>query len=89
MRLRSLFVLTDFAPTRIVYVIMQLSHARRAAGLTQAQLSKLSGVNQQIISRIESGQVKSPSYRTVVRLCRALRVAPDAIDEFQLPENHA
>jgi transcriptional regulator with XRE-family HTH domain len=66
---------------------MQLKQARRRAGWTQAQLSARSGINQQIISRIESGQVRSPSYRTVIRLCRALGVQPEDIREFQLPEN--
>lgn len=64
---------------------MQLKNARIAAGLTQRQLSELSRVDQQTISRLESGRVMRPSYETVVRLCRVLKVDPQAIAEFKVP----
>ena len=45
---------------------------RRELGVTQQKLSKLSGVPQPIISRIERGIIKSPSYETVRRIFEAL-----------------
>src|SRR5437867_6689283 len=45
---------------------------RREMGITQQKLSKLSGIPQPIISRIESGDIKGPSYETVRRIFEAL-----------------
>lgn len=68
---------------------MTLRDARKAAKLTQAQLAaeslrlaEDSGVSQQLISRIERGDVRDPSHRAVMALSRALRLDPAAIDEF-------
>jgi DNA-binding XRE family transcriptional regulator len=47
---------------------------RRAAGLTQQQLAKLSGVRQETISRIESGK-HTATVRTIDKLDRAIRRA--------------
>lgn len=51
-----------------------LREARRARGLTQQQLAKLSGIEQQVISKIERGGVEDPQNRTVKALEEALRV---------------
>lgn len=67
-----------------IFVCMRLKTARKLAGLTQAQLAKRAGVGQQIISKIESGLIANPSYRTVVCICRALNVHPFDITEFQI-----
>ena len=47
----------------------QISRARRAAGLTQAQLAQETGVQQAIISRIENGK-GSPTLETLEILAR-------------------
>jgi ribosome-binding protein aMBF1 (putative translation factor) len=47
---------------------------RRALGLTQEQLSKLAGIRQETLSRIESAR-HSPNVRTVARIDRALKRA--------------
>lgn len=47
----------------------QLSRARRAAGLTQAQLAQETGVQQAIISRIENGK-GNPTLETLEILAR-------------------
>ena len=49
----------------------ELKEARKSRGLTQFQLSMLSGVNHSNISRIEGG-VESPTLATLERLARAM-----------------
>lgn len=47
---------------------------RKALGLTQEQLAKLSGVRQETICRLETG-LHSPTVRTVEKIDRALKRA--------------
>ncbi len=49
--------------------------ARMRAGLTGAELSRLSGGSKPSISRVEWGDM-SASPRTIIKLARALRVEP-------------
>lgn len=62
---------------------MRLRDARKAAKLTQTQLAQLSGQPQQLISRIERGDVRNPSHRAVMAISRALQMDPKNIDEFR------
>lgn len=50
---------------------------RKALGLTQQQLSELSGVRQETICRLEKG-LHSPTVRTVEKIDRALKRAGGA-----------
>lgn len=63
-----------------------LKLARLAAGLTQAKLSKKSGVGQVAISLIETGDTKQPSYETAVLLARALNLTPEDLFPVQALE---
>lgn len=56
----------------------RLRHARDVRGLTQAQLSEMSGVKQSDISKIETG--KSFSTTGMAALARALRCDVDWLD---------
>ena len=58
--------------------ITNLAKMRKAKGLTQAQLSELSGVPRVSIARYETGKV-SPSVRILERLAVALGVLIDDI----------
>lgn len=51
---------------------MNIKEARKRKGLTQIQLSEKSGVSQQLISAIESGKVKNPTFQTVEKLAKVL-----------------
>lgn len=51
---------------------MRLRKERNAAGLTQVQLSELSGVKQSTISKLEGVQKVRPSFDTLARLAGAL-----------------
>ena len=70
----------------------QLHQARRAAGFSQRELSRRTGVPQSAIARIERGQ-QVPRADTLEKLLRAcgfeLRLGPirgDGVDKSQLDE---
>ena len=46
---------------------IQLSNFRRSKGLTQKQLSNISGLSESCISNIESGSDTSPTLRSLIR----------------------
>ena len=60
---------------------MALHHLREARGWTQRQLSAESGIPADVISNLETGRVKNPTWRTVRALSAALGVEPDALFE--------
>lgn len=51
---------------------MNVKEMRKKKGMTQVELSEASGVSQQLISAIESGKVKNPTYQTVEALKKVL-----------------
>lgn len=53
--------------------------------LTLNDLEKLSGVNVRTISELELGQIKSPSYDSVMKLAQALGLEPSALRPVELP----
>jgi len=61
----------DYIQASIARDIMR---ERRALGLTQQELAKLSGLRQETICRLEKG-LKSPTVRTVQKIDRALKRA--------------
>jgi transcriptional regulator with XRE-family HTH domain len=60
---------------------MNLKTARRIARVTQQQLADKAGVDHSLISHLEHGRrsIGTVSYRTVVRLARALNVEPEEL----------
>lgn len=58
---------------------MNLKMYRRIAGLTPTELAAKSGVSLSIISRLESGERQSASFRNIVRLARALNLEPEEL----------
>ena len=63
---------------------MRLRKERIAAGLTQAELSKLAKVPQGNISRMERGDILAPTYETLDRLAKALQRCGRRIDAAAL-----
>ena len=53
---------------------IQLSNFRRSKGLTQKQLSNISGLSESCISNIESGSDTSPTLRSLIRYTTALGI---------------
>jgi transcriptional regulator with XRE-family HTH domain len=64
---------------------MTLRDARLRRKLTQDQLAEQSGIAQSIISRLETGELQSPSWETVALLCRVLKYKPE--DIFPIPDS--
>lgn len=52
-------------------IIQALIKARRASGMTQKELSKLTGIAQGDISKLEKGNA-NPSLRTLIRLAEGM-----------------
>lgn len=61
----------DSIERRRSIILTELLMARLEQGMSQAQLSKLSGVPQPAIARIERGRV-NPTLDTLLKLTRAL-----------------
>jgi ribosome-binding protein aMBF1 (putative translation factor) len=61
----------EFAQVSIARSIIK---ERRALGISQQELARLSGVRQETVSRLESGK-HSPTVRTVEKIERALKRA--------------
>lgn len=57
----------------------RLRAAREARDLSQAELARRAGVDQGTISKIESGDTRSPEYETVYRLARELGTTVEAL----------
>ena len=57
----------------------KLQKIRQSKGLTQQQLSTLSGISKGYISKAENGKASNPGYDAVIRLAEALRVEPKEI----------
>jgi predicted transcriptional regulator len=55
---------------------LHLRAARLRADFTQEQLAAASGVSQEIISRLENGLIRNPSFETVTKLADALQCDP-------------
>jgi transcriptional regulator with XRE-family HTH domain len=58
---------------------MVLLDIRKSRQMTQRELSLASGIPQDVISSIETGKVKNPTWRTVRGLSKALNVAPEQL----------
>ncbi len=57
-------------------VEIRLRDARKAAGLTQAELAAKTGIDQGDLSRIENGKTGGMSLDVLDRLCKALKCQP-------------
>lgn len=56
----------------------QVRHYRNKAGLNQTQLAERVGVTTEMIGKIERG-TSGTSFNTIDKLCRELRVPPNAL----------
>ena len=69
---RALEPMSDISHTAEADEIIQaLIKARRASGMTQKELSRLTGIAQGDISKLEKGNA-NPSLRTLIRLAEGM-----------------
>lgn len=52
-----------------------LTVARQVKGITLRKLEAETGINNSLLSQMESGHVTKPSFRNIVKLSRALNVS--------------
>jgi transcriptional regulator with XRE-family HTH domain len=64
----------------------RLLATRKRKGLTQVQLSQLSGVGQPAISSLETGDSQNPMSDTLIALARALDVDPAWLESGKAPQ---
>lgn len=57
--------------------------AREIKGLTLRQLERECGVSNALLSQIETGKVKDPGFRTMVKIARALGVKLDRLADCE------
>lgn len=57
----------------------KIREAREAAGMSQEELAKKSGVNRTTLSGLETGTLKNTSTKTLFAIAKALGVTVDAI----------
>lgn len=62
------------AGVQLTVNIKRLSDLRKATGLKPAQFARLAGVEQSVYSRIENGETTTPTFDTMARIAKALRV---------------
>ena len=59
-----------------LWTMMELAAAikknRKRLGMSLAELSKKTGIDQAALSRLENGQVENPTYRTLQRVAKSL-----------------
>ena len=56
----------------------RISNARKATGLTQAELSEKIGISEKYLSRVECGK-QVPSIAVVAKTCEVLRLSADEV----------
>ncbi|MFQ5703874.1 MAG: helix-turn-helix domain-containing protein [Gemmatimonadales bacterium] len=57
-------------------IVLRIRKLRKVNGWSQAELARRSGVNQAIISRLESGEVQSINFPNLEKLARAFMCDP-------------
>jgi transcriptional regulator with XRE-family HTH domain len=67
-------------------VTLRLKELREVNGWSQAELARRAGVNQAIISRLESGTTKSVSFRNLEKLALAVGCSPGYLVKSTQPE---
>jgi transcriptional regulator with XRE-family HTH domain len=55
----------------------QIQKIRKAKDLTQDELAKLAEIPYTTLAKIESGMVKNPTIKTLVKIANALKVSLD------------
>lgn len=60
-----------------------IAYARECKGLTLRALEKETGISNALLSQIESGKIREPSFRNVVKISKALGVSLKRLAETE------
>jgi transcriptional regulator with XRE-family HTH domain len=71
---------TNIMPRRLTPFVRRLRQLRKAAGLSQYELARRSGLTRQAISNLEKGN-RAPTWETVCLLAKGLGVSVAAFEE--------
>lgn len=63
-----------------------LSMARGISGKTLRDVERETGISNALLSQIETGHVKQPSFHSVVKIARVLNVKLDILAEHAVPD---
>lgn len=63
-----------------------LSMARGISGKSLRDLERETGISNTLLSQIETGHVKNPSFQSVVKIARVLNVKLDVLAEHAVPD---
>lgn len=63
--------------------IEYIKEIKRERGLTNEELSKLSGVPLGTLNKILSGHTTDPQFETVKAICKALGISLAALDDYE------
>ncbi len=61
-------------------ILVRMRKCREERQMSQLELSLISGVSQNMITYIETGK-RTPSLRTIIKLCVALEISPASLFE--------
>jgi transcriptional regulator with XRE-family HTH domain len=52
-----------------------IAYARECSGLTLRELEKKTGISNALLSQIETGVVREPSFRNIIKISDALKIS--------------
>lgn len=54
----------------------RIRHYREAAGLSQREVEKKTGIKREYLSKLENNKLKNPTYDTLTKLANGLEIDP-------------
>ncbi len=60
-----------------------IAYAREVKGMTLRQLERETGISNALLSQIETGHVKEPSWRNIVKIAKALGLKLDRLGKCE------
>jgi transcriptional regulator with XRE-family HTH domain len=60
-----------------------VAYGRRIKGYSLRQLEERSGVSNALLSQIENGRIKNPSFKTVIAIARALSIPLERLSDME------
>jgi transcriptional regulator with XRE-family HTH domain len=58
-----------------------IAYARECKGLSLRQLEKQTGISNALLSQVETGHIREPSWRNVVKIAKALGLSLNRLAE--------